>query len=118
MLDALATSHAADVDCRDRYVLTGWGDAHKRTLLRSPHGQTGHKLVPFSDHVLNSEVQIRESCQLNADGLFGTRETAWRSGRGSVIDLIGVDEFVDGSPILLIEHFIVEMANSGLVCFG
>jgi hypothetical protein len=34
-----------------------------------------------------------------------------------VIDLIGVDEFVDGSPILLVEYFIVETAHAGLVYF-
>jgi len=118
MLDALAAREAVDIDCRDRRLLASRGDVHKRTSLCSTRGQTGHNLVPFSDDVLNREVQIRESCQVHADGLFGTRDTAWRTRRGSVIDVIGVDEFVDGSPILLVEHFIVETADAGLICFS
>src|SRR6266487_808419 len=118
MLDALAAYDAVDVDRRDRHLFAGWGDARKCTLLCSTRGQTGHNLVPFSDDVLNREVQIRESCQVHGEGLFGTRDTAWRTGRSSVIDLIGVDEFIDGSPILLVEHFIIETANAGLVCFS
>ena len=118
MLDTLAAREAIDLDCHDRRLLAGRGDAHKRTLLCSTTGQAGHNLVPFSDDVLNREVQIRESCQVHGEGLFGTRDTAWRTGRSSVIDLIGVDEFVDGSPILLVERFIVETADTGLVCFS
>src|SRR2546423_15542588 len=118
MLDALAAYDAVDVDRRDRHLLAGWGDAHKRTLLCSTRGQTGHNLVPFSDDVLNREVQIRESRQIHGEGLFDSLETTRRTRRGSVIDVIGVDEFVDGSHILLVEHFIVETAYAGLVCFG
>jgi len=94
------------------------GDAHKRTLLCSTTGQAGHNLVPFSDDVLNREVQIRESRQIHVESLFDSLETTRRTRRGSVINVIGVDEFVDGSPILLVEHFIVETAYAGLVCFG
>ncbi len=118
MLDALAAHDAVDVDRRDRRLLASRGDAHKGAFLRSTHGQTGHHLFPFSDDVLNREVQIRESCQVHGKGLFGTRETAWRTGRGSMIDLIEGDEFVDGSPILLVEHFIVEATHAGLVYFS
>ena len=118
MLDALAAREAVDIDCRDHRSLAGRGDVHKRTLLCSTTGQAGHNLVPFSDDVLNREVQIRESCQVHGDGLFGTRETAWRTGRGCMIDLIGGDEFVDGNPILLVEHFIVETTQAGLVYFS
>src|SRR5438270_11376921 len=105
MLDALTAGHAVDINRRDRRVLASRRDAHKDTLLCSTHGQTGHNLVPFSDEVLNREVQIRESCQVHGDGLFSSLETTWCTGRGGVIDLMGVDEFVDGSPILLVEHF-------------
>ena len=118
MLDTLAAREAIDIDCHDRRLLAGRGDAHKRTLLCSTTGQAGHNLVPFSDNVLNREVQIRESRQLHVESLFDSLETTWRTRRGSVIDVIEVDEIVDGSPILLVEHFIVETAYAGLVCFG
>src|SRR5690348_7185587 len=110
MLDALAAREAVDIDRGARHLFASRGDAHKGTLLCSTHGQTGHHPVPFSDDVLNREVQIRESCQVHGDGLPGTREAAWRPRRSSVIDLIGGDEFVDGRLILLVEYFIVETA--------
>src|SRR2546430_14630931 len=118
MLDTLAAREAVDIDCRDRRLLAGRGDAHKRTLLCPTTGQAGPNLVPFSDYVLNREVQIRESHQIHVESLFDSLETSWRTRRGSVIDMIGVDEFVDGGPILLVEHFIVETAYAGLVYIG
>src|ERR1051326_2113057 len=118
MLDALAAREAVGSDRGTRPLVASRGNAHKGTLLRSTHGQAGHHPVPFSDDVLNREAQIRESCQVHADGLPGARETAWRPGRGSVIDLIGGDEFVDGRPIPLVERLIVETAQAGLVDFS
>ncbi len=76
------------------------------------------KRVTTLDDILNREMQIRESRQMHADSLFDSLETIWRIWRGRVIDVSGVDEFVDGSPILLIEYFIVETAYAGTVCFG
>ena len=35
-----------------------------------------------------------------------------------MIDVIGGEEFIDGSQILLVEHFLVETVNSGLILFG
>src|SRR2546421_10286133 len=118
MLDARTAGQAVDIDRCDRDVLASRGDAHKDTLLCSARGQTGHHLVPFSDEVLNREVQIGESRQIHGEGVFGSRETTWRPGRGGVIDLSWVDEFLNGSPILLVEHFIVETAHTGLVDFS
>jgi hypothetical protein len=34
------------------------------------------------------------------------------------INVIGSDEFLDGSQILLVEHFLEETALNGLVVFG
>src|SRR5207247_9146765 len=75
MLDALAAREAVDIDCRDRRSLAGRGDVHKRTLLCATTGQAGHNLVPFSDEVLNREVQIRESRQIHVASLFDSLES-------------------------------------------
>jgi hypothetical protein len=107
MLDALAARDADDIDRRARHVLAGWGDAHKRPLMRATRSQAGHNLVPFCDHVFNRELQIRESRQVHADGLFGSLAVSWQTRRERVIDLIGGDEFIDGSQILLVELFFV-----------
>src|SRR5713226_7111998 len=118
MLDTLAAHDAVDVDCRNRRLLAGRGNTHKRTLLCSTRGQAGHDLVPFSDHVLNREVQIRESRQVHGDELFGPLDTRRQTGRKSVIDTLGVNEFLDCSPLLLVEHFLVETADDSLVFFS
>src|SRR5258706_477200 len=73
--------------------------------------------VYFSDDVLNREVQVRESRQVHGEGLFGRLETSWRTRRGMMIELIEGNEFLDGSPILLVDHFIVETTRVGLVYF-
>src|SRR5258708_35017991 len=114
MLDALAADYAVDIDCRDRRALAGWGDAHELPLLCSTRSQAGHNLVPFSDDVLNREVQVRESRQVHGEGLFGSLGTTWPTRRGSMIDLIGGNEFVDGSHIILVYHFIVETTRDGV----
>src|SRR5262249_13091266 len=118
MLDALATRDADDVDDRARRLLAGWGDAHKSTLLCATRGEAGHDLVPLSDHVLNRDVQVRESRQIHADELSGSLDPTWRTGRGRVIDLIGIDELIDGSDMLLVEDLLVEMSQEGLVVFS
>jgi len=35
-----------------------------------------------------------------------------------VIDVTGGDEFIDGSQILLVEHFLQETVHQGLIVFG
>ncbi len=118
MLDALATRDAEDINERDRHVLAGWRDAHIRPLMRATRSQAGHDLVPFSDHILNREVRVRESRQVHADELFLSFDPTWRTGRVSVTDEIWGEEVVNGSKILLVEHFLVETAHQGLVVFG
>src|SRR5258708_16800771 len=48
---------------------------------------------------------------------FGPSIPPWRTRRGSVIDYIGGKEFVNGSRILLVDHFLVETAHEGLDVF-
>src|SRR5260370_38202406 len=108
MVDALATDYAVDIDCRDRRVLAGWGDAHELPLLCSTRSQAGHNLVPFSDDVLNREAQVRESRHVHGEGLFGSLETTWRTGRGSMIDLTGGNDFAEGSPLFVVGPVTVE----------
>ena len=117
MLNALVIHYAVDINSRNLHMLIGWGNAHKGTLLRSAYGNASHYLVLVSDHVLNREVQIGESRQEHTEDDFGTRNTAWCIRRGKVIDLIGGDECLYGSHILLVNDFIIEVADSGLVVF-
>src|SRR6266487_3249502 len=73
----LAAFDADNIDGRDSHLLASWGDAPKRSLLCSTHRQADDHLVPFRDHVLNRDVQIRETCQHHADGLSGFLGTDW-----------------------------------------
>jgi hypothetical protein len=68
----------------------------------------GDHLVPFRDHVLNREVQIRESRQGHADGLFGSLGTYWQTRRQRVIDVVGGEEFIDGSQLFLVFQALIE----------
>src|SRR5450759_2003543 len=57
----LAACDASDFDGRDRHLLTGWGNAPQRSLMRSMGRKSDDDLVSFLDHVLNRDVQIRET---------------------------------------------------------
>ena len=111
----LAGCHACDFDGRDRHLLARWGDTPKCSLLCSMGRKPDDHLVPFRDHALNGDVQIKETRQGHGDGLFGSLGTDGETSRECVIDVVGGDEVINGGQIPLVEHFLIEMANKGLV---
>ncbi len=72
-------------------------------------------LVPFRDHVLNGDVQIRETRQGHGDGLFGSLGTDGETSRERVIDVVGGDKVIDGGQIPLVKHFLIETANARII---
>lgn len=78
----------------------------------------GDHFAAFCDHILNRNVQIRETRQHDGDGLPGSLWTDRQTRRERVIGVIGSVEVIEGRQIPLVEHFLVKTADQGLVVFG
>ncbi len=60
MLYGLAASITGNVNPRHRHLLASCGHTHKRPLMCAAPSTTRHHLVPFSNHILNREMEIWE----------------------------------------------------------
>lgn len=114
----LSACDASDFDCRDSHLFASGGDASKRALLCSVGRKSGDDLFPFRDHVLNRDMQIRETLQHHGYGLSRSLRVNGQTRREGMIDMIGGVEVIKGCYIPLVKHFLVETAYKGLILFS
>ena len=71
---ALVADEAVDTDSRHHRLLAGGGNAHQLTFVRAASCPTGHHPVPFGNLVLDSEVNVRKSADVDGDEIKDKRK--------------------------------------------
>ena len=80
------------------------------------HGLACDHFVPFSDLIVNREMQIGKGCEKYPEKLFVPLKCGRDSMRG-MVDIVGGIEFVHRRDILLVLDFLNQTTGNGLVCF-
>jgi len=111
----LAVSDAVEVDARDGYVVFCWGDSHKLAPMRAGNCPTFHDLIPFSNLVINSEMEVREGGKESGGGLLELLEGCTMEPARIVAQVIGGVEFVYCAHVSLVPEVIKRMAENLLV---
>jgi len=90
----LTVSDAVEVDARDGYLVFCWGDSHKLALMRAGNCPTFHDLIPFSNLVINGEMEVREGGEESGCGLLELLEGGTMEPARIVAQVVGGVEFV------------------------
>ncbi len=91
------------MDACDGGLLPSWGSAQKWAQLREASSPASHYLVPFSDQISNSEMQIGESGAL----------ASLRHPQLGLILAHGRIASINASIMLRLRHFTIDCRNSG-----
>ncbi len=89
MLHQLAVCVSGHIQCWYRYVLASRGNAQKVPRVCPTKRETGGDGLTLGDHLIDTEVSIRESSVEGADKGFETLATRRESRGKRMVDVIG-----------------------------
>ncbi len=111
----LTVSDAVDIDSRDGYVVFCWGDSHKLAPMRAGNCPTFHDHIPFSNLVINGEMEIRESGKESGSGLLELLKGGTVEPARIVAQVVGGVEFIYCAHVPLVPEVIKRMEENLLV---
>jgi hypothetical protein len=100
---------------RRRHLGPGWMPSWRKPPMSSRQAQAHDDAVVLGDQVLDHEAQVREAAAQKLDGMAESVAAPRCPRRCLVIEVVGVDELVDGREIAGIEHCCVESRDEVLV---
>src|SRR6202022_982513 len=113
----LAVCVTGHIQCWYGHLLACWRNAQKIPRVCPTKCETRGDGLPLGDHLIDTEVPIRESSVEGADKGFETLATRRESRGKRVVDVSGTCHLIDGGQVFLVDDLFIEAAVGGLVVF-